>query len=242
ENEHLKQTYKQLYDSIKPSRVRSKERSLKQSLSKLKGKDVVNEAVPLHFIDPELLKIDVAPLAPKLHKNRTIHTNYIRHTQEKAATLKEIVESERLLNPLNTSLDYACCPNRPPVLGLRLLKAYDRRSLSARQFCTEVVQIVLWYLDFGCSKHMTGDRSQLINYVQKFIGTVKLKNDHVAKIMGYDDYQIGNGTISWVYYMEGLGHNLFSMGQFCDSDSEVAFSQHTCFIRNLDRVDLLTGS
>nr|GFA05006.1 Gag-Pol polyprotein [Tanacetum cinerariifolium] len=105
-----------------------------------------------------------------------------------------------------------------------------------------VVQIVLWYLDSGCSKHMTGDRSQLVNFVQKFLGTVKLGNDHVAKIMGYGDYLIGNVTISWVYYVEGLGHNLFSVGQFCDSDLEVAFCQHTCFIRNLDGVDLLTCS
>ncbi|GJY75217.1 retrovirus-related pol polyprotein from transposon TNT 1-94 [Tanacetum coccineum] len=45
-----------------------------------------------------------------------------------------------------------------------------------------------------------------------------------------------------VYYVEGLGHNLFSVGQFCDSNLEVAFRQHTCFIRNLEGVDLLTGS
>nr|GFB35179.1 hypothetical protein [Tanacetum cinerariifolium] len=43
-----------------------------------------------------------------------------------------------------------------------------------------VVQIVLWYLDSGCSKHMIGDRSQLINFVQNFLGTVKFGNDHVA--------------------------------------------------------------
>nr|GFB26021.1 hypothetical protein [Tanacetum cinerariifolium] len=66
---------------------------LKESLSKLKGKYVINEAVPLHSIDPELLKIDVAPLAPKLCKNMTVYTDYIRHTQEEAATLREIVES-----------------------------------------------------------------------------------------------------------------------------------------------------
>ncbi|GJY56724.1 integrase, catalytic region, zinc finger, CCHC-type containing protein [Tanacetum coccineum] len=42
--------------------------------------------------------------------------------------------------------------------------------------------------------------------------------------------------------MEGLGHNLFSVGQFCDSDPEVAFRKHTCFIRDLDGVDLLKGS
>nr|GFB09262.1 integrase, catalytic region, zinc finger, CCHC-type, peptidase aspartic, catalytic [Tanacetum cinerariifolium] len=57
----------------------------------------------------------------------------------------------------------------------------------------------------------------------KFLGTVKFGNDHVAKIMGYGDYQIGNVTISRVYYVEGLRHNLFSVRQFCDSDLEVAF-------------------
>ncbi|GKA58982.1 hypothetical protein Tco_0758295 [Tanacetum coccineum] len=49
------------------------------------------------------------------------------------------------------------------------------------------------------------------------------RNDHVAKILGYGDYQIGNVMISRVYYIEGLGYNLFSIGQFCDSNLEVAF-------------------
>nr|GEY40220.1 hypothetical protein [Tanacetum cinerariifolium] len=113
ENEHLKQTYKQLYDSIKSSCVRSKEQSLKDTLSKLKGKAVVNEAATLHPIDPKLLKIDVAPLAPKLRNNRTAHYDYLKHTQEETTTLREIVENERLLNPLNTSLDYASISSVP---------------------------------------------------------------------------------------------------------------------------------
>nr|GFA65098.1 integrase, catalytic region, zinc finger, CCHC-type, peptidase aspartic, catalytic [Tanacetum cinerariifolium] len=436
-NEHLKQTYKQLYDSVKSSRVRSKEQcddlinqvnlksaeisylnasleekvlvitALKAQLNKLKSKAVLTEAVSLNPINPELLKVDVAPLVPKLRKNRTAHTDYIRHTKEEAATLREIIESERLLSPLNTSLVYACkytrriqellmilqqtCPcltnlgtklvavapknktnqiryiaqdsantkkakknniedhfrtvksslNKESVVdskatssvinyvsnvnsdlkcascnGCLLFDNHDAcvvayiNSMNARKnsisvntpvkrkvwkttgkvfksvghiwkptgriftlvgnvcpltriatpiivpprkpipivnstdklVVTLVVQIVLWYLDSGCSKHMTGDRSQLVNFVQKFLGTVKFGNDHVAKIMGYGDYQIGNVTISRVYYVEGLGHNLFSVGQFCDSDLEVAFRQHTCFIRNLDGVDLLTGS
>nr|GEV49203.1 copia protein [Tanacetum cinerariifolium] len=70
------------------------------------------------------------------------------------------------------------------------------------------------YLDSGCSKHMTGDRSQLTNFINNFLGTVKFKNDHVAKIMGYGDYQIGNIMILRVYYVEGLGHNLFSVRMF----------------------------
>ncbi|GKD84931.1 retrovirus-related pol polyprotein from transposon TNT 1-94, partial [Tanacetum coccineum] len=89
---------------------------------------------------------------------------------------------------------------------------------------------------------MTGDRSQLTNFVNKFLCTVKFGNDHVAKILGYGDYHIGNVTISRVYFIEGLGHNLFSVGQLCDSNLEVAFRQHTCFIHNLEGVDLLIGS
>ncbi|GKF71307.1 retrovirus-related pol polyprotein from transposon TNT 1-94, partial [Tanacetum coccineum] len=105
-----------------------------------------------------------------------------------------------------------------------------------------VVQTVLWYLDSGCSKHMTGNRSQLMNFVSKFLGTVRFRNDHIARIIGYGDYQLGNVTISRVYYVEGLGHNFFSVGQFCDVDLEVAFQKNTCFIRNLEGVDLLSGS
>nr|GFB16283.1 retrovirus-related Pol polyprotein from transposon TNT 1-94 [Tanacetum cinerariifolium] len=90
--------------------------------------------------------------------------------------------------------------------------------------------------------HMTEDHSQLVNFVQKLLGMVKFGNYHVAKIRGYGDYQIGNVTISHVYYVEGLGHNLFFVGQFCDSFLEVAFRQHTCFICNLNGVDLLTSS
>nr|GFA59710.1 integrase, catalytic region, zinc finger, CCHC-type, peptidase aspartic, catalytic [Tanacetum cinerariifolium] len=307
--------------------------------------------------------VDVVSLVPKLRKNRTAHIDYIRHTQEEAATIRELVESERLLSLLDTSLAYAfkrkvwkstgkvfktigyiwkptgwtftlvgnVCPLTriatativPPREPIPIVKSTDKpvvtlvvqivlwyldsgcskhmtedhsqlinfvqkflgtvkfgndhvAKIIGRTFTlvgnvcpltriatativphrepipivksmnkpvvTLVVQIVLWYLDSGCSKHMTGDRSQLINFVQKFLGTVKFRNDHVAKIMGYGDYQIRNVTISRVYYVEGLGHNLFSVGQFCDSDLEVAFRKHTCFIRNLKGVGLLTGS
>nr|GFC31771.1 integrase, catalytic region, zinc finger, CCHC-type, peptidase aspartic, catalytic [Tanacetum cinerariifolium] len=106
----------------------------------------------------------------------------------------------------------------------------------------QVVQIVLWYLDLGCSKHMTGDRSWLMNFVKKFIGTVRFGNDHFGAIMGYGDYVICDSVISMVYYVEGLGHNLFSVGQFCDSDLEVAFRKHSCYVRDTDGVELIKGS
>ncbi|GJZ14675.1 retrovirus-related pol polyprotein from transposon TNT 1-94, partial [Tanacetum coccineum] len=325
---------------------------LKNDLRKLKGKDLADNAVTKHTINPEMLKIDVEHLNPRLLNNRTVHSNYIKHTQEEAATLREIVEQGKSQNPLKNSLDSAlkpstsvsgsqpsCNPKKdkiwqtPSSTQMNKVEAHPRkvkysfknkdgvvqpkgtahvqhskRNANSELKCvkyiwrptdrtftivgnvcpltrittttevplrkptaldnetskpvvtlvysrkprksktnvpvskSKVVQIVLWYLDSGCSKHMTGDRSQLTNFINKFLGTVKFGNDHVAKILGYGDYHIGNVTISRVYYVEGLGHNLFSVGKFCDSNLEVAFRQHTCFIRNLEGVDLLTGS
>nr|GEU42771.1 ribonuclease H-like domain-containing protein [Tanacetum cinerariifolium] len=71
------------------------------------------------------------------------------------------------------------------------------------------------------------------NIKQIVSGTVRFRNDHIARIMECGGYQLRNVTISRVYYVERLGHNLFSVGQFCDVDLEVAFQKNTCFIHNL---------
>nr|GFB61423.1 retrovirus-related Pol polyprotein from transposon TNT 1-94 [Tanacetum cinerariifolium] len=89
---------------------------------------------------------------------------------------------------------------------------------------------------------MTGNLKLLINFVEKFLGTVKFRNDQIAPIHGYGDLVQGAVTIKRLYYVEGLNHNLFSVGQFCDANLEVAFRKPTCFIRDLKGNDLLTGS
>ncbi|GKC13950.1 retrovirus-related pol polyprotein from transposon TNT 1-94, partial [Tanacetum coccineum] len=89
---------------------------------------------------------------------------------------------------------------------------------------------------------MTGNRSRLNNFVKKFIGTLRFGNDHFGAIIGYGDYVIGDSVISRVYYVEGLRHNLFSAGQFCNSDLEVAFRKYLCYVRYVDGVELLKGS
>ncbi|GJV73823.1 hypothetical protein Tco_1493818 [Tanacetum coccineum] len=370
--------------------------ALKDELRKLKGNDLADNVVTKCPIALEMLKIVVKPIATRFLNNRTAYSDYLRHTQEQAAILKEIAELGKSKNPLNNSLDSACkytkriqelliiirqtCPsinnssdklvvvtpknkdkrvrftepvtssgntntktasssnlvsNKPMLSSTKVkpstsasgsqplgnkkkdkiqqtpsstqknkVEAHprtvksslknkncfvepkgnanvqhsklnansellcvkcngcmlsDNHDLCVLDFINDVnahtksksvkksskrkvIQIVFWYLDSGCSKYMIEDRSQLTNFVNKFLGTVKFRNDHVAKILGYGDYQIGNVTISRVYYVEGLGHNLFSVGQFCDSNLEVAFRQHTCFTRNLEDVDLLTRS
>nr|GFC12790.1 integrase, catalytic region, zinc finger, CCHC-type, peptidase aspartic, catalytic [Tanacetum cinerariifolium] len=66
----------------------------------------------------------------------------------------------------------------------------------------KVIQICLWCVDSGRSKHMTGNLKLLINFVWKFMGTVHFGNDHVAAILGFGDLQWGNILITRVYFIE----------------------------------------
>ncbi|GJR46446.1 retrovirus-related pol polyprotein from transposon TNT 1-94 [Tanacetum coccineum] len=128
-------------------------------------------------------------------------------------------------------------------LGANSVVAKSRLSVAKTPTTTnKVIQLVLWIVDSGCSKHMTGNLQLLRNFVEKFIGTIRFGNDHFAAITGYGDYVQGNLMICYVYYVEGLGHNLFSVGQFCDGDFEVSFCSNTCYVWNLEGDDLLTGS
>nr|GEW05367.1 retrovirus-related Pol polyprotein from transposon TNT 1-94 [Tanacetum cinerariifolium] len=306
--------------------------ALKDDLRKLKGKALVDDAVTSHSIAPEMLKFDVVPLAPKLLNNRTVHSDYLMHTQEQAAIFREVgvkpstsasgsqpsgntkkdkiqppprstqknnveahprtaksslknknyavepkgtifVQHSKLyansklicvkcngcmlydnhdwcvLNDVNartksksvknnskrkvwkptgkvfTNIGYTWRPtgrtftivgNACPLTRMTTTAKVPLKEPTALESDTPkpmVVQIVLWYLYSGYSKHITGDHSQLNNFVYKFLGTIKFRNDHVEKILGYGDYQIGNVMISRVYYVEGLGYNLFFIGQ-----------------------------
>ncbi|GJR59224.1 retrovirus-related pol polyprotein from transposon TNT 1-94 [Tanacetum coccineum] len=381
ENEHLKRTYN-LQEKVLVITA------LKDDLKKLKGKALVDNAVMKHTIDREMLKFDVEPITPKLLNKKTSHFAYIKHTQEEATVLRDLVEQVKSKYPLNHSLESACryakliqelltnicktclsinntdgklvamtpknkdkrvtftepvtssgntitktastsnlvsnkpmlsstgvksstsasrsqpsgntkkdkiqqtpsstqtnkvevhprkvksslknkdcvvapkgtanvqhsklnanfelkcvkptgrtfsivgnaCPltrittttevplRKPIVLDNEIPKpfvtlVYSRKPRTSKTNVTasksKVIQIVLWYLDSGCSKHMNEDRSQLTNFVYKFL--------------------------------EELGHNLFSIMQLCDLNLEVAFRQHTYFIGNLEGVDLMTG-
>nr|GEY66447.1 hypothetical protein [Tanacetum cinerariifolium] len=88
---------------------------------------------------------------------------------------------------------------------------------------------------------MTGNHALLTNFVEKFLGTVRFGNNDFTVIAGYEDVAIGSMSIKKVYNVEGLGHNLFSVGQFCDKGLEDAFRKSTCFVQTEDGVDLLTG-
>nr|GEY04359.1 integrase, catalytic region, zinc finger, CCHC-type, peptidase aspartic, catalytic [Tanacetum cinerariifolium] len=145
-------------------------------------------------------------------------------TPQKQLNPEQIFWSQDLIKLKSEALKEQTTGSRP----IKALTVYPPNAPAT--LAPRVVQIVLWYLDSGCSKHMTEDRSRLTNFVKKFIGTVKFGNDHFGAIMGYGDYVIGDSVIYRVYYVKGLGHNLFSVGQFCDYDLKVAFRKHSCYV------------
>ncbi|GJS31672.1 hypothetical protein Tco_0492292 [Tanacetum coccineum] len=112
ENEHLKQTFKQLYDSIKPSREKVFViTALKNDLRKLKGKGIVDNVAHVSnatTIAPGMYKLDPVTMAPKEKNNREAHIYKLKHTMEQAAILREIVEQAKSLNPLD-SASYSAC-------------------------------------------------------------------------------------------------------------------------------------
>nr|GEW84187.1 retrovirus-related Pol polyprotein from transposon TNT 1-94 [Tanacetum cinerariifolium] len=108
-----------------------------------------------------------------------------------------------------------------------------------------IVQLILFIVDSGCIKHMTGNLKLLCNFVEKFLGTFRFGNDPFAPILGYGYLVQGNVTINRVYYVEGLNHNLFSVGQFCDADLEATPTQAWLWHQrlshlNFDYINLLS--
>ncbi|GKA80991.1 reverse transcriptase domain-containing protein [Tanacetum coccineum] len=209
--------------------------------ARTEGKEIVENVVhtpSATTIAPGMFKLDLVNRLPSIQvmQNRNVHIDYLRHTQEQANTLRELVEQAKAKQPLDRELDFAC--KYTTRIQEFLVYVQDTCLIAVTPSTKKIVNA---YLDSGCSIHMTRNRSQLKNFVSKFLGTVRFGNNQIARIIGYDDYQLENIVISRVYYVEGLGHNLFSVGQFCDADLEVAFWKNSCFIRNLEGVDLLSG-
>nr|GEV97440.1 retrovirus-related Pol polyprotein from transposon TNT 1-94 [Tanacetum cinerariifolium] len=233
ENEHLKQTYKQLYVLIKSSCIRSKEQcddlikqvnlksaensdlnaslqeqvlvitALKDNLRKLKGKAIVDEAVISHPIDPKTLKVDVAPLV--------LNCETIR--QRKACPLTRIITTAKVPLRLPTALE-----SNPPKPMVTLV--YSRKPKESRNNIPVSKPKI--------NKSLSANKKE----PNKSWGSI---------VSNFPSSSIDECRLSKLF-SDGLGHNLFFVGQFCDSDLEVAFRQHTYFSCNLEGVDLLSGS
>nr|GEW17969.1 integrase, catalytic region, zinc finger, CCHC-type, peptidase aspartic, catalytic [Tanacetum cinerariifolium] len=207
---HVKQVFKDQFDSIKKIRVRTSEQS-NSLIDKLNLKCAENEDLKAQIQDKvfvitslknDLQKLkgkEIFDIAAQIPSANTIVPGMFKLYLDPLAP--------RLLQNREAHIDYLkYTQEQPDILRGIVEQAKEKQPLDA--------------LDFS----------------------FRFGNDHIATIMVYGDYQLENVTISRVNYVEGLGHNLFSVGQFCDADLEVAFRKNTCFIRNLEGVDLLFGS
>ncbi|GJU92588.1 retrovirus-related pol polyprotein from transposon TNT 1-94 [Tanacetum coccineum] len=107
-------------------------------------------------------------------------------------------------------------------------EAYRNRAYTLEDMI-DWEHICLWIIDSGCSKHMTGNRALLTNFVEKFLGTVRFGNNDFAVIAGYGDVVIRSMTIKKVYYVEGLDITYLAFGQIFVTGLEVAFEVDIVF-------------
>ncbi|KAJ9553229.1 hypothetical protein OSB04_017274 [Centaurea solstitialis] len=93
-----------------------------------------------------------------------------------------------------------------------------------------------WYLDSGCSKHMTGRKEIMSNYKEEYGGSVKFGNNELAPVVGQGDIVCKDITIKNVAHVVGLNHNLFSIGKFCDKDLRYTWTK---FLKTKDETSSL---
>ncbi|GJZ03547.1 retrovirus-related pol polyprotein from transposon TNT 1-94 [Tanacetum coccineum] len=117
-------------------------------------------------------------------------------------TAKQAVRNTNVIKPGMYRIASSTIQTRAPQLNQTSRNTNPRVSTS-----TGIVQLILFIVDSGCTKHMTGNLSLLCNFVEKYLGTVRFGNDQFALILGYGDLVQGNITIKRVYYVEDLQGN-----------------------------------
>ncbi|GKA48611.1 retrovirus-related pol polyprotein from transposon TNT 1-94 [Tanacetum coccineum] len=230
------------YQAPKPQRTNTTSSSTRPSAStRHKGKEISksvtpqSESVSEEDSDPEQAQRD-----KEMQKNLALLAKYAKQNGYSAdKTARDL--------PLGKGMQEA---KAWLIRLLRITRTEDdiqrgltlRNPIQLNSPLEQIVQLILFIVDSGCTKHMTRNLKLLCNFVEKFLGTVRFRNDQFATILGYGDLIQRNVTIKRVYYVKGLNHNLFSVGQFYDADLEVAFRKSTCFERDLKGNDLLTSN
>nr|GFB26785.1 integrase, catalytic region, zinc finger, CCHC-type, peptidase aspartic, catalytic [Tanacetum cinerariifolium] len=147
----------------------------------------------------------------KLPKNKTSVTACNDSLNAKTLNVKSVSMCDKCV--LNDKHNMCVLKSvAKPIKRIVASKSNKKPRNFTRKIYEHLVEIVLFIVDSRCSKHMTGNLKLLINFVKKFLGTVKFGNDQIAPILGYGDLLQGTITIKRVYYVEGLNHNLFSVG------------------------------
>ncbi|GJZ33175.1 retrovirus-related pol polyprotein from transposon TNT 1-94 [Tanacetum coccineum] len=219
---------------------------LQAQLGDLKGTSMITQCSS-NTLDPLSQKLDDENVAlefqnsrvdnfmPSKHVNASVRTKPITISQPYVNTKKDVNSN---LNGLSsTGVESTAKTKRPEhrsnIKNDRVPSTSMNSYINNKDI--EVEEHPKNLLLSKNKKHMSSE----CNNIKKFLGTIHFRNDHIATVLGYGDLQWGNNLITRVYFVEGLGYNLFSVGQFCDSHLDVAFKRNTYFVRILEGIDLL---
>ncbi|GKE11562.1 hypothetical protein Tco_1415113 [Tanacetum coccineum] len=155
-----------------------------------------------------LTKPDVVPAkqTENVSTSKSMITKKLSHTSQKPLTIYQSKNQQFQAVPVSLPTSPE---NQATDASMRSAIAYANQqepdqnwgsnfpnSPSSSVFKCKLYKSSFWYLDSCYSKHMTGDRSRLRNFIKKFIGTIRFGNDHFGAIMDYGDYVIGDSVIS----------------------------------------------
>nr|GEW78764.1 retrovirus-related Pol polyprotein from transposon TNT 1-94 [Tanacetum cinerariifolium] len=237
---HLKTTYKNLFDSITSNRAHAKLHNLIYENAKLRARLFENTFESMNntsrtSVTPQVGKPKftvVPPYSKKLHASIPSHSvpqprefNIVKHGLVHTAKTKRPQPKGNTRNARVPSASKSTEVKKNVTVEDHrriLLLSKNQKAMSSE--CNNIKIAI------------RNDKSEII------CGTVRFRNDHIAAILGYGNLKWGNITITRVYFVKVLCHNLFLVGQFCDANLEVAFRRNTCFIRDLYGVDLLKGN
>nr|GEU39033.1 hypothetical protein [Tanacetum cinerariifolium] len=178
------------------------------------------------------VRVDNTAKTRRSQPRSTTKNDRVPSTSKSSCNKNKEVEVEQ--HPRNLSL----CKNKKHMSSECNNVKLEIWNVKSEVVCAMCKKCLITANHYVCMLNYVNDMISR-GYPNLFMGTVRFGNDHVVAIVGFDDLQWRNSLITTIYFVEGLWHNLFLVGQFCDSDLEVAFGRNTCFVRNLEGVDLL---
>ncbi|GJX38225.1 hypothetical protein Tco_0251528 [Tanacetum coccineum] len=197
ERDNVKLEYQKLFDSIKKTRSQT-QKEMDELIVHVSEKTYAYGAIRA---ENQNLLFTISELKTRLEKVKKVSKSKIdvestSKAKDKVSSASRIKKRNFRDKPLNTFI-------KNKIRTSRIWQKWFESQPNVIWTPISVVQIVLWVVDSGCSKHMMGDRSLLRNFIEKFIGTVHFGNDNFAAIISYGHYIHGNITICHVYYVEG---------------------------------------
>nr|GEY15485.1 integrase, catalytic region, zinc finger, CCHC-type, peptidase aspartic, catalytic [Tanacetum cinerariifolium] len=244
-------TNQETHDSNKPMfhsiRVKC---STSASGSKPSG-NIKNNRISQPSSSNKINKVEDQPRSIKTRKNNKNRVkkvkcdDYVMQSSSNVNFVSSSINNAPVKNSVNDvktgCLCAICVPHKQPTshsdaIQKPEIKVYCRKPKNVKHVGLSKLAKIVESKNANHSEpnHTWGSTATIIPSSSSLVMTGCPDCTLIARIMRYGNSQLGNVVISKVYYVEGLGHNFFTVGKFCDADLEVAFQKNTCFIYDLD--------